>query len=123
MIKSILLVGLGGGLGSIFRYLTAVLVNKHFSFIYPLATLMTNVIGCFLIGLLLGWFEKQHWTGPELKFLLVIGFCGGYTTFSTFAFENISLLQANHTLVAFAYIAMSVIAGLLATWLGLFVVR
>ncbi|MEX2591233.1 MAG: fluoride efflux transporter CrcB [Anditalea sp.] len=123
MIKTIILVGLGGGLGSIFRYLTAVFVNKHFSFIYPLATFMVNFIGCFLIGLLLGLFERQYWTTPDLKFLLVVGFCGGYTTFSTFAFENLSLFQSNHTLVAFAYIALSVLTGLFATWLGLYVVK
>ena len=97
MIRSIILVGLGGGLGSIFRYLTAVIINRHFSFLFPLATFLVNLLGCFLIGIFLGLFERQQWTDPDLKYFLVIGFCGGYTTFSTFALENINLLESNHS--------------------------
>lgn len=123
MIKTMILVGIGGGIGSIFRYLTAVFVNKHFPTIFPLATFTVNLIGCFLIGLLLGLLERQHWTTPDLKFLLVVGFCGGFTTFSAFAFENLSLIQTNHNFTSFAYIALSLVASLLATGFGLFLVR
>jgi CrcB protein len=121
MIRNIVLVGLGGGIGSIFRYLTSVIVNKYFIYIFPLATFTTNFLGCLLIGLLLGYFDRQQLINLDAKFLFVTGFCGGYTTFSTFAFENISLFQSNNSAVAFAYLAASILCGLFAVWLGLFI--
>lgn len=123
MIRTIILIGIGGGLGSIFRYLTSLLVARHFQAIFPLATFTVNIVGCLLIGLLLGLFERQQLTNPDLKFLFVTGFCGGYTTFSTFASENINLFQSGNLLTAFLYIAVSVLAGLLAVWLGLMLVK
>jgi fluoride exporter len=119
MIKQVLLVGLGGGFGSIFRYLTSVLTEKFYSGTYPLATFIANILGCFIIGLLIGIIGHHSQANQNLKLLLVTGFCGGYTTFSTFASENITLLQANHSLTAILYIGTSVIAGLLAVWLGM----
>ena len=119
MIRAIILVGLGGGIGSIFRYLTAVFVNKYFQTSFPWATFAANIIGCLIIGLLLGFFDKHNLTNPDLKFLFITGFCGGYTTFSAFAAENMNLFQSENTLTAFLYIAASVLTGLFAVWLGL----
>ncbi len=119
MIRAIVLVGIGGGIGSILRYLTTVLVNKYFQTTFPLATFAANLFGCLAIGLLLGFFERQQLINSDLKFLLVTGFCGGYTTFSAFASENFSLFQSGNSLMAFAYIAISVLAGLFAVWLGI----
>lgn len=119
MTRTIILIGLGGGLGSIFRYLTAVVVSKYFQSTFPLATFTANVLGCLIIGLLLGLFERQQLSNPDLKFLFITGFCGGYTTFSTFASENINLLQSGNPLTAFLYIAISVFVSLFAVWLGL----
>lgn len=119
--RTILLIALGGGLGSVFRYLTSQFINKHSQLFFPYATFITNVLGCFLIGFILGVLEKNSVTNPDLKFFLVTGFCGGYTTFSTFSNENISLLQSNHIGTAFLYIGLSVILGLAATWAGLMV--
>ncbi len=123
MLRNIILVGIGGGLGSIFRYLTSLFVAKYFQGVFPLATFATNILGCLAIGLLLGLFERQQLTSPDLKFLFIIGFCGGYTTFSSFAAENINLFHSGHLLTPFLYIAASILTSLFAVWLGLLLTR
>lgn len=119
MTKAIILVGLGGGLGSIFRYLTSVVVTKYVQTTFPLGTFAVNIIGCLIVGILLGLFERQQLTNPDLKFLLITGFCGGYTTFSAFASENINLFQSGNSLTAFVYIASSVLISLFAVFIGI----
>lgn len=121
MLKSIFLVGLGGAIGSMLRYVTTIIINKNFSSHFPLATFTVNIIGCFIIGLVFGYIEKEQLANEQVKYLFITGFCGGYTTFSTFAIENLGLMQGQHTLTAFAYIAASIITGLLAVWLGLII--
>lgn len=122
MIRTILLIGFGGGIGSVFRYLTTIIVSKYYNNAFPLATFIINMIGCLLIGAFMGFIEKS---GPNdnYKHLFVTGFCGGYTTFSAFAYENSSLMSTQNTFIAFAYIAASVLAGLFFVWLGLLVGR
>lgn len=127
MLKTILYIAIGGAIGSVLRFLTTVLVSKfcpeNSGFQFPLATFIANVIGCFLIGLFLGILAKNQLTDSNLKWLLVTGFCGGFTTFSAFGIENITLLQNNNTLLAFSYIALSIILGLFAVWFGLFITK
>ena len=123
MVRSLLLVALGGGIGSMLRFLTSFLTNKYYASSFPLATFITNVLGCLLIGILMGSFDRSGTQSSELKFLLVTGFCGGYTTFSAFSYENIKLLQSGQTNTALAYMALSLVTGLLATWAGLLIAR
>lgn len=121
--RILLLIGVGGGIGSVFRYLTSVVVNRHFQTIFPWATLIANVLGCLIIGLLLGFIERHQLTNPGLKYFFITGFCGGYTTFSSFASENMSLFQSQNTGIAFLYIAASILTGLFAVWLGLTIAK
>lgn len=123
MIRTLILIAVGGGIGSILRYLTALLVQKYYASVFPLATFITNVLGCLLIGLAIGFLEKNQITNSDLKWFFITGFCGGYTTFSAFGYENISLLHNNNSALAFLYIGLSVIVGLFAVWLGLFLTK
>ena len=123
MFRTLLLIGLGGSIGSMLRYLTSVVIEKYYASVFPLATLIVNIIGCLLIGIIMGLLEKNQLMNSSMKWLFVTGFCGGYTTFSTFGYENITLLQSHHSSLAFLYIAASVIAGLGAVWFGLWLVK
>ena len=119
MLRQLLLVALGGALGSALRYLTALLLARHYTSSIPLATLVVNLVGCFLIGLLIGLCSE---TG-HLRLLFITGFCGGFTTFSTFTAESYTMFREGAYGLALFYIAGSVLIGLLALWLGLFLSR
>jgi CrcB protein len=119
MIKHFLAVGIGGAVGSMFRYATALITLKYFHGIFPLATFIANIAGCFLIGLLMGTFGGEGASNHQLRLLLVTGFCGGYTTFSAFSYENVLLFNNHNAMLAAGYIFASVLAGVGAVWIGL----
>jgi fluoride exporter len=123
MLKTIIYIAIGGAIGSVLRFLTTILVSKFWSNQFPLATFIANIIGCFLIGLFIGVLAKNQLTDSNLKWFLVTGFCGGFTTFSAFGIENVTLLQNNNSILAFGYIALSIILGLFAVWFGLFITK
>ena len=118
MIKQLILVGVGGGIGSIFRFLISRIipfVQGHF----PWATFIINITGCFIIGLLIGLLFKHPASAENMRLLLVAGFCGGFTTFSTFSLENVFMYQSGNYLALALYITLSVILGFAAVFLGL----
>lgn len=119
MLRQFLLVALGGAIGSAMRYLTAILLARHYTGSIPLATLVVNVLGCFLIGLLIGLCSETTY----LRLLFITGFCGGFTTFSTFTAESYAMLREGAYGLALLYIVGSVLIGLLALWIGLYVSR
>lgn len=123
MIKAIIIVFFGGGIGSVFRYLTSVFTERYVQSTFPWATFFVNVVGCLIVGILAGLIAKQQLTSPDLKLLFVTGFCGGFTTFSAFALENIKLFQNGNSLLALLYIALSVILGVFAVWTGMMITK
>lgn len=122
MLKSIILVGIGGGIGSILRFLTSQ-IQQNPNSLFPIKTLLVNVLGCLLIGFLFGLSEKNQLTNPYLKLLFITGFCGGFTTFSTFSLENFTLIQSGYLFTAIIYTILSVLLGLFALWIGVILTK
>ena len=118
--KLILIVGTGSFIGGIFRYLLSLLIQAKITTPFPFPTLTVNIIGCFLIGIVFGIFDKGQMS-TEWKLFLATGVIGGFTTFSAFSLETFALLKEGHTVYALLYISASVILGLLATWIAYFV--
>ena len=117
MIKNILLVFIGGGLGSVCRYLVSeIIFLKKFDFPYP--TFISNVLGCFLIGLALGWSIKNSELNSSLIILFTVGFCGGFTTFSSFSQESLNLINNNQFFYFFSYLILSITIGVLFVFIG-----
>ena len=122
LLKTILAVGAGSFLGGAGRYLVS-LAMKSVSKGFPWATLAVNLVGCFLIGLLWGLFSKNGTEGSNWALFLTVGFCGGFTTFSTFSKEALMMLQSSNLWGFAGYIAVSVVAGIALVALGAFLIR
>ncbi|MBN9352348.1 MAG: fluoride efflux transporter CrcB [Chitinophagaceae bacterium] len=123
MNRTLLLVGIGGFLGSISRYGLALWMTRFFPSSFPSGTFTVNIFGCFLIGLFYGLSERYDWFTPELRIFLATGFCGGFTTFSSFAYENISLLRLSQYFTFAFYTISSVALGLVGVIAGIFITK
>ncbi|HVS96309.1 MAG TPA: fluoride efflux transporter CrcB [Puia sp.] len=119
----LLLIGAGGAIGSMCRYLMTIFVTRFVTIPFPMGTFLVNVSGCFLIGLLYGIAARYAWLNLEWRLFLITGICGGYTTFSSFSYESISLIRQGDYGYFFTYVIGSVLLGLLATVGGISLVK
>ena len=119
----LLYVALGSAIGGVSRYLLGGLVQRMLDTTFPAGTLLVNVTGSFLLGAIIRYALETPSLRPEVRAFLTIGFCGGYTTFSTFSYETMALLEDGEWARAGVYITASVILSLIATFLGLALAR
>ncbi len=118
MIKNLVYIAFGGAIGSVLRYLVQNTVHTKWPNAYPYGTFIVNVIGCFLVGFLISWATKEKQLEQHLQLLLITGFCGGFTTFSTFAHEGNTLFSQDRIGQGFLYLGLSVLVGMLFAYLG-----
>jgi fluoride exporter len=123
MIKTLLVIGAGGFLGSISRFLASRILQYHFPSAFPFGTFFVNITGCFLVGLIYGVSERSSLFSSGWKMFLAVGFCGGFTTFSTFANENLAMLRDGDFFHFLLYTTLSVILGIAATFLGVIITK
>lgn len=123
MLRDLIVVGSGGFLGSILRYLTSKYVQGYFSLAFPAGTLFVNITGCFIIGVVYGFSEKSQVFAQGWKLFLTAGFCGGFTTFSAFANENLALLRDGEFMFFTLYTSLSIILGIAATFAGVLITK
>lgn len=124
MLKNILIVGLGGFAGSVLRYLVylASTTQPENKTLFPWGTFLVNSIGCLFIGLLWGMMDTYDWFSEQLRLLLMVGFCGGFTTFSSYALDGIIVGKGNISTSLF-YLTLSVVVGILFVFLGHSLIR
>ena len=120
--KALLLVFLGGGAGSVLRYLTGVYLNSEQTGI-PYGTFLANIVGSLLIGIILGLSLRTELLSQNLVLLLATGFCGGFTTFSAFAYENHVFLKSGDFMSFAFYTIGSFILGFAAVFLGMWLTK
>lgn len=123
MIRAIFFIGAGSFVGGVARYLLSHVVQANVPSGFPWGTMVVNILGCFFIGLLYGLFERGSIMNGDLRVFLTTGFCGGFTTFSTFMHENYALLSDDRFAQCAAYSVMSFAVGLFAAYAGHWVVK
>jgi len=118
-----ILVSLGGAIGSFARYVIATWFTKLLPSAFPSGTFAVNVVGCLVIGIAYGLSERYGWFTPDMRLFIATGICGGFTTFSSFAYENIKLLQEGNYLTFAMYSLVSYVVGLFSAFGGLIAVK
>ena len=111
---AIIYVALGSAFGGVARYFVSKIITAQAAGMFPWGTFVVNVVGCFIIGLVYGFLDRGGVMSENTRLFLTVGFCGGFTTFSTFAYESAELLKNGHTGIAFAYVVSSIVLGVAA---------
>ena len=112
-------IALGGAVGSVTRYLVGVAVQSRSGLDFPVGTLLVNLSGCLLLGFVIHYSLATPAISPEVRALLTTGLCGGYTTFSTFSYETVTLIQDGDWRRAALYVGLSVLGSILGVMLGI----
>ncbi len=120
--KTMLIIGMGGFIGSVLRYMTTQFIQLKYLTNFPYGTLAVNVAGCFIIGVLFGLSLSGKITS-QWRMFLATGICGGFTTFSAFSQETVMLMREEQVFLALLYITSSVLIGLAATFMGIALAR
>jgi CrcB protein len=123
MLKSIFIVGFGGFIGTVARFLASRYFQENITSIFPWSTLIINIIGSLLIGIIFGISEKGDFMSPEVRLFLAVGICGGFTTFSTFSNDAFLLLRQEEWIRFAFYASMSFFLGLLAVYGGRIIIK
>ncbi|MFW5479691.1 MAG: fluoride efflux transporter CrcB [Prevotella sp.] len=121
--REFFIVGMGSFLGGSSRYAVSQMMKMIFGTTTPLGTLTVNIVGCFLIGLFSAWSADSRWLSPSLRLILITGFCGGFTTFSTFMNENATMLRGGDYALFGGYFSASLLLGFAALIGGHYLVR
>lgn len=118
MIKSLIIVGFGGFIGTVARFLISRFFQLNFSSLFPWGTFVVNIVGCLIIGIIYGISEKGDFLSPEMRLFLTVGICGGFTTFSTFSNDAFLLIRDQDWMRFAFYTSLSFFLGLLAVYAG-----
>ncbi len=119
--KELLYVFIGGGLGSLVRFLLGKWVNSFHNSNFPYGTFIINIVACFVLGFIIGLADQKQILSPAIRLFLVVGFCGGFSTFSAFSSETLTLIQQGQNTTMLLYVLLSVVVCLIATFGGLFI--
>ncbi len=122
MIRNIIIIGLASFIGGTSRYIMSVYIPSYGTSIIS-TTMLINIIGCFIIGLLYGIAITGKYLNPDIALYLMVGFCGSFTTFSTFSLEVLKLLETGNYFNAITYIILSIILGLIAVYFGQYLIK
>jgi len=120
-LNNYLIVAAGASIGGVARYWLSNFVYKYMPAIFPYGTLSVNVLGSFIIGFIIFYLDAKKIISPSVKIFLTIGFCGGFTTFSTFALETLNLMKSSEYILAFLNILLNVVLSIFGIFLALIV--
>ena len=123
MIRTLLIVGTGGFIGSILRYLVQYFVEKGMTSTFPLGTLIANIAGSFIIGIVFALAEKGNLMSAEWRIFLAVGICGGFTTFSAFSYNNFTMIKEHSSMQLLLNVGGNLILGIFAVYLGIILIK
>ena len=121
--KEIVIVGVGGGIGSIFRFLSQKGAERLLDNSFPIGTFLVNLLGCLIIGVVYALSERGNFLSPETRLFLTVGLCGGFTTFSTFSYDNFNMISEKLWQFLILNVGGSIFFGVLAVYLGVVAIR